>query len=647
MGKTEYTDKSKNKSFTGTIRVSQRGTGYFRLLDETKDAEIDYKDLGTALHGDTVKISLIGGKTRDNNLKAKVTEILKRAKYGFAGTLVKNGEDYALKASDPRMYTRISIPKKSTKGAKIGDKIFVKLTKWSDMNKIPMGEVEKVLGKAGEHAAEMQGIILERGFTSDFPPVVEAEAKKIKHTPVSETEIKNRKDMRGITTFTIDPEDAKDFDDALSFEKLENGHFEIGIHIADVSHYVIPGTALDKEAFERATSVYLVDRTVPMLPEILSNDLCSLNPNEDKLAMSAIFEMDNNGHVLKEWFGKTIINSDKRFTYEGAQKVLDDKSGEFFEELNTLNKIGKVLNAQRIKDGAILMETDEVKFKLDKHGFPISVYIKTRGDTNKLIEEFMLLANRRVAKYGSKNKDGKDRVFIYRIHDEPDKEKVKILKEYLKLLGFDLAEHKGVVKPQEFNRLFKELEGRAERDSIQSTVIRSMQKAIYSTKNLGHYGLAFEFYTHFTSPIRRYPDIIAHRLLMAYVNGVQIPKDQMMKYQKMSEHCSMREVEAAEAERASIKYKQMEYMAERIGEDFDGVITGISDWGMYVAEKTTRSEGVIRLRDITKDNFTYDEKKMMLVSKDTGKILRIGDDLKIKLKNVNIEKQQIDYLLLE
>ncbi len=635
------------KSLTGIIRVSQRGTGYFRLPDQAaNDAEISYDDLGTALHGDTVSVTITGGKTRDGGPRAKVLKVIKRAKRGFAGELIQAGKAYALKASDPRMYTRIQIPKKDIGQAKVGDKIFVTLTAWNNMRTAPLGKVARVLGRAGEHEAEMQGIILERGFETGFPKEVEEEAEKVKRAGISPAELKRRRDMRNVTTFTIDPEDAKDFDDALSFRTLANNHVEIGIHIADVSHYVLPGTALDKEALERATSVYLVDRTIPMLPEILSNDLCSLNPNEDKLAMSAIFEMDMGGNIMKEWFGKTIINSNKRFTYESAQRVLDDGHGEFFQELDTLNHLAKKLNAERIKAGAILMETDEVKFKLDATGKPISVFIKVRGDTNKLIEEFMLLANRRVAKWGGKNREGKDRVFIYRIHDEPDKEKIKTLKEYLKLLGFDLAEKNGVVKAHELNRLFKDLEGRAERDTIQSTVIRSMQKAVYSTKNLGHYGLAFEFYTHFTSPIRRYPDIIAHRLLMDYLEGRIIPNDKMAYYQHLAEHSSMREVEAAEAERASIKYKQLEYLHERIGEEFDGVITGINDWGMYVAELSTRAEGIIRLRDITMDRYTFEEKKLMLVGEKTGKIMRIGDHLKIRVKMVDIEKQQIDYSLV-
>lgn len=643
-------DSPRPTTITGTIRVSQRGTGYFRLpitpkYPKSVDAEVSFDDLGTALHGDTVKVSIIGGKTRDGAPRAKVLQIIKRGKRGYAGELVKSGHELVLKATDPRMYTQISIPKKFIGEAKVGDKIFVMLVKWENMRTTPLGRVERVLGRAGEHEAEMQGIILERGFESEFPKEVEREAEKIKHTSLSDAEIKRRRDMRDITTFTIDPEDAKDFDDALSFRKISDNRFEIGIHIADVSHYVIPGTELDREALERATSVYLVDRTIPMLPEILSNDLCSLNPNEDKLAMSAVFEIDAHGKVLKEWFGKTIINSNKRFTYENAQKVLDDGAGEFFYELDTLNKIAKVLNKERIKAGAILMETDEVKFQLDEMGKPISVYIKVRGDTNKLIEEFMLLANRRVAKYGGKDKEGRDRVFIYRIHDQPDKEKIKMLKEYLKLLGFDLNENKGVVKAHELNRLFRDLEGRAERDTIQTTVIRSMSKAIYSTKNLGHYGLAFEFYTHFTSPIRRYPDIIAHRLLMEYLNGVKIPRDHMAKYQKMSEHCSMREVEAAEAERSSVKWKQLEYMSERIGETFDAIVTSITEFGMYASEKTTKSDGLIRLRDITDDIYQYDERKMMLVGKKSGKIIRIGDNLKVIVKSVDLERQQIDYVL--
>lgn len=641
-----------SKTVTGIIKLSQRGTGYVKMNDQKGpdgkplDIEVGFDSLNMALHGDTVVVAM-GGRTQLGKTKGKVVEVVRRAKRGFSGSIIDVRGELMLKPSDSRMYTYISIPQKSANGAKVGDKAFVKIIRWSGMEHKPLGEVVRVLGKAGEHEAEMQGIILERGFESEFPPEVEAEAERIKAEGVSPEEISKRRDMRGITTFTIDPEDAKDFDDALSFEKLPNGNFEIGVHIADVSHYVQPKTPLDNEALERATSVYLVDRTIPMLPEVLSNDLCSLNPNEDKLTMSAVFEMDINGKVVKDWFGRTIINSDKRFTYEEAQGVLDAGKGLYYDELNTLNQIAKKLTKGRIKEGAIMMETDEVKFKLDEHGKPVSVFIKQRGDTNKLIEEFMLLANKHVAKYGSKGSDGLDRVFLYRIHGEPDQEKIRALKEYLKLLGYELPEKNGKVPPKEFNRLFAELEGQNEQSTIQSVVVRSMQKAIYSVKNIGHYGLAFDFYTHFTSPIRRYPDIIAHRLLEDYLSGKKFTKERNASFEQMAEHCSMREVEAAEAERASVKYKQIEYMSERIGEEFDGVVTGFADWGMYVAEKTTRSEGAIRVRDMSGDLFVYNDKKMMLVGQKSGRIIRIGDELRIVVKAVDVEKQLIDYTLVD
>lgn len=633
---------------TGTIRISQRGAGFFRIPvtepgQKKEEAEIPNADLATALHGDTVEI-VVNGRGRFGPL-AKVLNVIRRAKRGFAGEIVKGKDGLVLKASDPRMYTPINIPDAARNDAEIGDKVFVKITRWADMKHVPEGEVIKVLGRAGEHEAEMQGIILERGFDSEFPADVEREAEVLKAAGISAEEIARRRDFRSITTFTIDPADAKDFDDALSFQKLDNGNFEIGIHIADVSHYVRPKTALDREALERATSVYLVDRTIPMLPEILSNDLCSLNPNEDKLAMSAVFEMDRDGNVLNEWFGKAIINSDKRFTYEEAQKVLNDGAGLYFDELSTLNSIAKKLTAERIKSGAILMESDEVKFKLDEDGKPISVYIKQRGDTNKLIEEFMLLANKRAAAWGAKDQNAAERVFLYRIHDEPDKEKIRMLKDYLKLLGYELREKNGRVAPNEFNRLFKELEGRAERDTIQSVVIRSMQKAVYSTKNIGHFGLAFEFYTHFTSPIRRYPDIIAHRLLEAYLNGVKLPRDQAGHYQEIAEHSSQREIEAADAERTSVKYKQIEYMRDHIGEIMQGVVTGLAEYGFYVAEETTRAEGMVRFKEMKDDYFTYDEKNFVLRGTKTGRMIRIGDRVPIVVVSADMERQQLDYAL--
>lgn len=628
--------RKNERTLTGNIRVSFKGTGYVKNLEKTEDFEIRFEDLNTATNGDLVKILIT------KNGRGKVIEIIKRSKRGFSGVLRKNQKGFFVKPTDPKMYSNIDIPKKNLKGAEVEDKVFVTIEKWTNRQN-PIGKIEKVLGKSGNHEAEMQGIILEKGFNSSFPEEIEKEAQKLKSLKINDLEVKKRRDFRGTTTFTIDPDDAKDFDDALSFKKIKDGVYEIGIHIADVSHYLKPNTRLDKEALERATSVYLVDRTIPMLPEVLSNDLCSLNEKEDKLTFGAVFEMDTNGNILKEWFGKTIINSNKRFTYEEAQNILDSKSGLFFEELNTLNNIAKKLTEKRIKDGAITMETEEVKFKLDQDGKPISVKIKKRGDTNKLIEEFMLLANKHVALYGSKDKFKKDRVFIYRIHNEPDKEKIADLKEYLKLLGYSLNERRGTIPPEEFNRLFKELEGKNEKETVQTVVIRSMQKAIYSTKNLGHYGLAFPFYTHFTSPIRRYPDVIAHRLLEDYLNGKKIDSDKAGFYEKLMNHCTEREIEAAEAERSSIKYKQVEYMSSRIGQEFEGVITSLNEWVMYVSEKTTRSEGVVKISSIKTDSFTYDAKKMMLVSKNSSKIIRIGDEIKIKVLNVDVERQNIEY----
>ncbi|MDQ5883320.1 MAG: ribonuclease [Patescibacteria group bacterium] len=626
---------------TGTIRITQKGIGFLR--GDTKEGiEIPAGFLGLALNGDTVKVT-ITSKRKGGPEVGEVIEIVKRAKRGFAGKIIEEAGEYFLEASDARMPFNILIPKENRNNATPGDKVFVVIKKWTSRKKPPLGEVEKVLGRHGEHNAEMEGIILEKGFQSSFPASVEEEAKKIKEKGFAD-EVSKRRDMRNTTTFTIDPVDAKDFDDALSFKKLDDGKYEVGIHIADVAFFVRPGTALDKEALERATSVYLVDRTIPMLPEILSNDLCSLNPNEDKLAFSAIFELDEKGNVLKEWFGRTIINSDKRFSYEEAQEVLNKGEGIFFEELDILNKMAKELTKERIKAGALLMEQDEVKFKLDENGVPVDVYTKTRGDTNKMIEEFMLLANRRVATFGAFDGNKKERIFIYRIHEDPDKDKIKTVVAYLKLLGYDVPIQKGYVDPREFNKLFTKLEGKSEKETVQSVVIRSMQKAVYSTKNTtGHYGLAFRYYTHFTSPIRRYPDVIAHRMLDIYLSGNIIQKEKRGMYEDMAVHSSERERDAQEAERTSIKYKQVEYMSARIGQNFTGIVTGITEWGIYVAEEKSRAEGMIKLRDLTSDYYTYDEKKMMISSKKSNHMIRIGDKLNIKVKKADPEEGVIDY----
>ena len=655
--------KRKNKKINeieGVISISSKGIGYVKTKEQKyKDTpiEIGHGFLNTALHGDTVRVLLhpvrsLQGQTRERSrsrtfpgpITGEVTEIISRSKAGFAGVLEIEQGVYFLSPSDTRMYTDIIIPKDKLNGAKAGQKVFGIIISWKDPQKAPEGEINKILGKPGENNAEMQGIALEKGFRSDFPPEVEKEAEKLKTHSDIEKEIKKRRDFRQILTFTIDPEDAKDFDDALSFIELGHDRYEIGVHIADVSHYVRPATSLDREASKRGTSVYLVDRTIPMLPETLSNNLCSLNPKEDKLTMSAVFEMDKEGRVHKEWFGKTIINSNKRFTYEEAQKVLDNEGGPYFHELRILNDIAKKLTKKRFEYGAVSLDQEEVKFELDKKGVPIKVFKKVRGDANKLIEEFMLLANRKVAEFIAK---GNDKVFVYRIHDLPNKEKMADLIFFLKKLGYRLPHKAGLVSSASINDLILRLEGREEKDTIQTAIIRSMAKAIYSTKNIGHYGLAFKYYTHFTSPIRRYPDIVVHRLTEHYLAKKHISKEKWHEYEIISNFSSQREKEAQEAERASIKYKQVEYMSYRIGEVYNGVITGVTDFGIFVEEKETKCEGLVRLKDLTDDFYILNEKEMMIIGQRHRKKYRVGDKVKIKVTDANINKKNIDYVFVK
>ncbi len=626
----------------GVIRISAKGLGYVKTREMKESVEIDPPFLNHSFHGDRVRV-LIHPKMRDGKQTGEVTQIILRSKVGFSGILKLNKDIYYVSPADQKMYTDIMIPKENLGGAKVGQKVFTVITGWPDPTGAPFGEITKVLGKPGENNAEMEGIALEKGFSFSFSDAVEKEAAKLKSHGITDSEIKKRRDFRGVPTLTIDPEDAKDFDDALSVQKIDEHHFEIGIHIADVSHYVRPGTALDREALRRGTSVYLVDRTIPMLPEILSNDLCSLNPEEDKLTMSAVFTLDMKGHVKKEWFGKTIIHSNKRFSYESAQKILDDKQGFFYEELHTINEIAKKLREERFEKGAILLDQEEVKFILDENGVPLKVIKKIRQDTNKMIEEFMLLANRRVAESIAK---GNEKVFVYRIHDIPDRQKMEALAMFLKKLGYHLPLNDGEVSPKALNELIVKLEGKAEKDTVHSAVIRSMQKAIYSTKNIGHFGLAFAYYTHFTSPIRRYPDTIVHRLLDEYLRGQSIKREEWDEYEQVSNFCSQREKEAQDAERASIKYKQVEYMMSRIGEIYDGTITGITDWGIYVEEKETKSEGLVRLRDLKDDFYTYSEKDLAIIGRKQHKKYRIGDTVKIKVKNADLNKKVIDYIFV-
>ncbi|MEK7143335.1 MAG: ribonuclease R [Patescibacteria group bacterium] len=637
------TKRTGTNTLDGTLSITGKGLGYVRVKDREETIEIDPKFLNTGLHGDQVRV-LIVGKNKEGKETGEIREIISRSKAGFAGVIEKEGGVYFLVPSDIKMYTDIVIPQEKLKGAKEGQKVFVIITDWKDPQKNPIGEVDEVLGEPGEHNAEMKGIALEKGFRKEFPSPVEREAEALKKKVLSEEEIKKRRDFRKITTFTIDPFDAKDFDDALSFKDLGGGKVEIGIHIADVSHYVRPDTFLNKEAIKRSTSLYLVDRTIPMLPEAISNDLCSLNPDEDKLTMSAVFVLDQNARVLEEWFGKTIIHSSKRFSYEEAQEILDNKKGEFYHELSALNSLAKKLTQERFEEGAISLDQEEVKFVLDEAGVPIKVYKKTRQDTNKLIEEFMLLANKKVASFVANME--KESVFVYRVHDNPDYDRMHNLTLFLKSLGYSVKTKDGIVEGKELNKLIASLEGKPGKDTIQTAIVRSMAKAVYTTKNIGHFGLAFKHYTHFTSPIRRYPDVMVHRLLDEYLRGEKIKEDEWHLYEAMCVYSSQREKEASDAERASIKYKQVEYMSSRVGQVFDGVISSVTDWGIYVEEKETKCEGMVKLRDIGNDFYVFDEKNYRIVGERTKKTFTLGDPVRFKVAGADMVRKTIDYVFV-
>ncbi len=574
-------------------------------------------------------------------LKETQAELLARP--GFSGILERENGGYYVRPDDSRMYADIFIPEKNLSGSKEGEKVFTQIVSWRDPRRHPEGKIKKRLGRPGENETEMEALSLERGFALELPEKAKKEARVIKEKGITEKDLADRRDFREIPTFTIDPEDAKDFDDAVSFLDLKNGQYEVGVHIADVSHYVLPESELDREAKARGTSVYLVDRVIPMLPETLSNDLCSLLPNKDRLAVSAVFILDQKGKVKKEWFGRTIIRSCKRFTYEEAEKSLKASSAPLHRELSLLNGLAKKLTKERFARGAVSLDQEEVKFVLDKNGRPMKVVKKERGDSNRLIEELMLLANRKVAeKISGKMKE--KNIFVYRVHDRPNAEKMQDLALFLSGIGYKVALKNGIIPSGEINAILEDLSGREEKDAVHRAVIRSMAKAIYSTENIGHYGLAFSHYTHFTSPIRRYPDIVVHRLLLDHLAGKKIGAGMLSVYERISKHASEMEKRASEAERASVKLKQAEYMSIRIGQKFEGIISGLKEWGLYVEEKETKCEGLVRLRDLSDDFYIFDEKRMEMVGQNKKRKYRLGDKIKIKVKGVDLSRRNIDYL---
>jgi ribonuclease R len=620
----------------GKIEFNKRGAGYLLMGDEP-DIHIPPGMTWPALNGDIVQVELVSTKRKDKP-EGKVVKIVKRAREEYVGVVqVSDGFGFFV-PDDTRSHTDFFIPKDKLRGVKNNYKALVKLSDWPKLAKTPNAEVVKILGKAGENNTEIHAILLEFGLNPEFPKAVNDEVQSIP-TLISEEEIAKRKDFRKTLTITIDPADAKDFDDAISFKKLDENHFEIGVHIADVSHFVTEGSYVDQEAYARATSVYLVDRVVPMLPEKLSNELCSLRPNEDSLCFSVVFEMDKTGKILKEWFGKTVIHSHKRFSYEEAQEILETGVGEYSEELKTLNEVAKSLKVERFKAGAISFETEEVKFKLDANGKPLEVYKKTRKDAHKLIEEFMLMANKRVATLV--NTKYKPYAIPYRLHEPPVPSKMMEFAAIASRFGYQINTESQESYIKSLNDMSAEIEGTMASTILQPLAVRSMEKAFYTSKKSGHFGLGFDYYSHFTSPIRRYPDLITHRFLFKMLNK-ENPIDQSS-LEAACKWSSDREQKAVEAERASIKYKQTEYITQFLGQTFEGIITGITEWGIYVEIIENKCEGMIRLKDMTDDIYEFFEKGRYVQGMRKGIKHQMGDITKIRVKRTNIPKRLVDF----
>ena len=645
VDKNKFRLNDHGKELTGTFQRKSNGKNSF-IPDEGGDPIfIAERNSAHAMNNDKVKI-VFYAKRKNHDAEGEVVEILERANDTFVGTL-EVANSYAFLVTENRTLANdIFIPKEKLKGGKTGDKAVVKIVEWPDKAKNPIGQVIDILGKAGDNTTEMHAILAEFGLPYVYPEAVEKAADKIP-AEISEEEIARREDFRKVTTFTIDPKDAKDFDDALSIRSIKEGLWEVGVHIADVTHYVQEGSIIDKEAEKRATSVYLVDRTIPMLPERLCNFICSLRPNEEKLSYSVIFDITEKGEVKNSRIVHTVINSDRRFTYEEAQQIIETKEGDFKEEVLMLDKIAKVLRDKRFSSGAINFDRYEVKFEIDDKGKPVSVYFKESKDANKLVEEFMLLANKTVAEeIGKVPRNKKAKVFPYRIHDLPDPEKLDNLAQFIARFGYKLRTSgtKSDVS-KSINHLLDDIQGKKEENLIETVSIRAMQKARYSTHNIGHYGLAFEYYTHFTSPIRRFPDMMVHRLLTKYAEGGRSVLES--KYEDLCEHSSNMEQIAANAERASIKYKQVEFMSERLGQIFDGVISGVTEWGLYVELNENKCEGMIPMRDLDDDYYEFDEKNYCLRGRRKNRMYSLGDAITVKVARANLEKKQLDFALVE
>ena len=639
----KYILVAQNHYYQGVVEVTSRGNAYVICEDLEHDIYIPSRNLNHALNNDLVKVYVYKRK-KNKKQEGDIVEVIKRSKTEFVGVLQKNKTFGFVVPDDHKMYADIFIAADQLAEAEDGDKVLAKILDWPTNSKNPFGQIMRVLGKPGDHDTEIHSILLEYGLPYTFPEEVEAYASEIP-IEITKEEISKRRDMRKDLTFTIDPKDAKDFDDALSFMVLENGNYEIGVHIADVSHYVKENTILEQEAYERATSVYLVDRVVPMLPEILSNNVCSLRPNEEKLTFSVVFKMDQKGNVLDSWYGRTVIYSDKRFAYEDAQEIIEGNDVAVEEPIKeailTLDTLAKKIRKRRMSQGAISFDRTEVRFNLDENANPIGVYVKESKDANKLIEEFMLLANRKVAEFIGKKK----KTFVYRIHDEPNIDKLALLQGIISKFGYRIDTNSRESTSNSLNQLLSDVHGKAESNMIETLTIRSMSKAIYTTDNIGHYGLAFDYYTHFTSPIRRYPDVMAHRLLQHYLDGGESVK--VEKYEEQCKHSSEREFMASKAERDSIKYMQVKYMQDHQDQEFEGVISGVTEWGIYVEIIENKCEGMVRIKDIRSDYFIFDEKQYALVGQADKKMYQLGGQVTVTVKNTDLERKHLDFNLVE